>query len=475
MTYDVVVPTVGRPSLQAMLEGLASGGGPLPERVIVVDDRATPANALALDMPAALRDRLLVVNSGGRGPAAARNRGARQSRAEWIAFLDDDVLPPSGWREALVRDLAAAGKAVATQGRVRVPGDDPHEWVKGLESALWITADMAYRRDAFQRAGGFDERFPRAYREDSDLGMRLCAAGGRIAHGARWVEHPVPPSGPWKAVERQRGNADDALMLLLHGAGWPERAGAPRGMRRRHLLTAGLFAGGVLAAVTGHRRIGAASLAGWLGLTANLARKRRHLASSAVLPFAASWWWLFGLYRAWRVTRPPRAVLFDRDGTLVEDVPYNGDPTLVRPLPGARAALDRLRSAGLRIAMVTNQSGIARGLLSREQVDAVNRSVAAALGPLDATLVCEHGPDDGCACRKPEPGLVIEAARRLGVAPRHCAVVGDIESDVLAAERAGARGVLVPNGATRPEEIARAREVAWDLGQAVDRLLGRNA
>ena len=70
------------------------------------------------------------------------------------------------------------------------------------------------------------------------------------------------------------------------------------------------------------------------------------------------------------------AALFDRDATLVEDVPYNGDPAVVRPVPGARRALDRLRTAGLRIGVVSNQSGVARGLVTEEQVRAVNARVA---------------------------------------------------------------------------------------------------
>jgi histidinol phosphatase-like enzyme len=78
----------------------------------------------------------------------------------------------------------------------------------------------------------------------------------------------------------------------------------------------------------------------------------------------------------------PAAVLFDRDGTLVRDVPYNGDPSRVEPMPGARAALDRLRAAGVRTAVVSNQSGVARGLLTRDQVDAVNARVEEVLGPL---------------------------------------------------------------------------------------------
>ncbi|HYH31114.1 MAG TPA: HAD family hydrolase, partial [Pseudonocardia sp.] len=160
---------------------------------------------------------------------------------------------------------------------------------------------------------------------------------------------------------------------------------------------------------------------------------------------------------------------------LVVDVPYNGDPARVQPMPGAREALDRLRAAGVRLAVVSNQSGIARGLLSREQVDAVNGRIEALLGPLGPWLVCPHGPDDGCDCRKPAPGLVLQAAELLGVAPERCAVVGDIGADVEAARAAGARGVLVPTPRTRREEVHEAPEVAPDLASAVELLLGRAA
>jgi histidinol-phosphate phosphatase family protein len=164
-------------------------------------------------------------------------------------------------------------------------------------------------------------------------------------------------------------------------------------------------------------------------------------------------------------------VLFDRDGTLVVDVPYNGNPGRVQLVPGARAALARLRAAGLPVAVVSNQSGVARGLLTLADVAAVNRRVDALLGPLDAWLICPHGPDDGCACRKPAPGLVLQAAAALGVAPHECALIGDTAADVEAARAAGARAVLVPNGVTRPEEIRAAREVAPDIVTAVERLL----
>lgn len=164
-------------------------------------------------------------------------------------------------------------------------------------------------------------------------------------------------------------------------------------------------------------------------------------------------------------------MLFDRDGTLVHDRPYNGDPALVAPAPTAAAALAALREAGLPTAVVSNQSGIARGLLSPAAVEAVNERIEQLIGPVGPWLVCPHGPDEGCRCRKPAPGLVYDAATALGVPPTQCALIGDIGADVEAALAAGARPVLVPTAATRPEEIAAAPEVAADLLSAVRLLL----
>jgi histidinol-phosphate phosphatase family protein len=199
------------------------------------------------------------------------------------------------------------------------------------------------------------------------------------------------------------------------------------------------------------------------------------LVTSAVIPPAAVFWRLAGSWRHRRATAwdgRVRAVLFDRDGTLVHDVPYNGDPRLVRPVDGAAEALRRLRAAGVAVGLVTNQSGIGRGLISHDDADRVNARVAQLLGPFDTVQLCPHLPDAGCACRKPAPGMVLAAARELGVAPHQCLVVGDIGADVEAARAAGARAVLVPTPATRPEEVAAAGPVAATLPDAVDLVLG---
>lgn len=164
----------------------------------------------------------------------------------------------------------------------------------------------------------------------------------------------------------------------------------------------------------------------------------------------------------------PAAVLFDKDGTLVVDVPYNGDPNLVRPLPGAAELLGRLRAAGVRLGMVSNQSGVGRGRISGEQLSSVLARTTELLGPFDVVLACPHAEDVGCGCRKPQPGMVVLACHMLRVRPQDVVMVGDIGSDVIAAERAGATGVLVPRPETRPEEVAAAAFVARDLAEVGD-------
>lgn len=168
-----------------------------------------------------------------------------------------------------------------------------------------------------------------------------------------------------------------------------------------------------------------------------------------------------------------RAVLFDRDGTLVVDVPYNGDPGLVRTMPGAKAVLDELRARGLATGVLSNQSGVARGILTDADVANVNARIEELLGPFDVWEVCPHAAADGCACRKPAPGMVHSACRRLGIHAAEAALIGDIGSDVQAAEAAGAIGILVPTPVTRADEVNAARLVARDLAGAVDLLLER--
>jgi D-glycero-D-manno-heptose 1,7-bisphosphate phosphatase len=172
-----------------------------------------------------------------------------------------------------------------------------------------------------------------------------------------------------------------------------------------------------------------------------------------------------GAGMAERRTAPNRlrvqAVIFDRDETIVVDVPFNGDPSLVELAPNARELLDRLRAAGLPLAVVSNQSGIGRGFITQQQMEAVNQRIDELLGPFSGFFVCPHAPEDACDCRKPKPTLIFDAARALGVEPACCVVVGDRQSDVDAARNAGA----IPLKIDGPSGLARAVETIlyWTL------------
>jgi hypothetical protein len=287
-----------------------------------------------------------VLRTGGRGPAAARNAGWRAVGTEWVAFLDDDVVPGPGWTAQLARDLdGLAADVGASQGCIEVPlptdrrPTDVERGTAGLADARWITADMAYRRAALQRVGGFDERFGRAYREDADLALRVIAAGYHIVTGQRRTVHPVRPSGPLASVRAQRGNADDVLMRAVHGPDWRERAGVPRGRRRRHLATTATLACGVAGFATGRRALAVTGLCGYAVAVAEFAYARiapgprtpREIATmsvtSAVVPVAATYHWLRGWARVRALVETGSPLPIDVDG----DVPHAAERRVEQP------------------------------------------------------------------------------------------------------------------------------------------------
>ncbi|MFF5126708.1 glycosyltransferase family 2 protein [Streptomyces syringium] len=317
LAYAVVIPTLGRPSLTDCLRALDRGQGPRPARIVLVDDRPLEdCTPLPVTVPARLRDITDVVPGRAAGPAAARNAGWRAAAEPWIAFLDDDVLPGPTWAADLAADLAAAGaRTAAVQAHITVPLPEdrrPTDWERttaGLARARWITADMAYRRTALEESGGFDERFPRAFREDADLALRVLDAGWTITQGTRRTTHPVRPANRWVSLRTQAGNADDVLMNRLHGRTWWERAGAPRGRLPAHLAVSAAGAAALAAAAARRPRAAAGCGALWLAGCAEFAwariapgpRTGREVAvmaaTSVLIPPAAVLHWLRGLAR----------------------------------------------------------------------------------------------------------------------------------------------------------------------------------
>ena len=308
--YAVVVPTIGRASLVPLLRAIIDGSGPLPREIIVVNDRPEQP----LEVPS-WGELLRVIDGAGHGPAAARNRGWRATDADWVVFLDDDVLPNSGWRAALWDDLAVGTRVGAVSGRIHVPlpdGARPTDWqrqVSGLADAPWITADMAYRRAALAAVDGFYEGFTAAYREDTDLAVRVRGAGFDLVRGRRSTAHPVPATHWWISIARQRGNSDDALLRRRYGRRWHRVTGVPHGRRARHVLTTAAALLAVGSGLAGRRATATRAAAVWLALTAEFATRRilagprtraevvTMAATSSAIPPVATFHWLRGRWR----------------------------------------------------------------------------------------------------------------------------------------------------------------------------------
>jgi histidinol-phosphate phosphatase family protein len=148
-----------------------------------------------------------------------------------------------------------------------------------------------------------------------------------------------------------------------------------------------------------------------------------------------------------------RVIFLDKDGTLIEDLPYNVDPRRIRLAPGAREAVSTWAAQGWPIAIATNQSGVARGYFSLEELDAVARHLEEVVRGLGGTwagfYACPHLPEGvneygiDCDCRKPAPGLIRDAAAALGVRPAECWFIGDTWMDMAAGRAAGCRTILV--------------------------------
>lgn len=141
-----------------------------------------------------------------------------------------------------------------------------------------------------------------------------------------------------------------------------------------------------------------------------------------------------------------RAVFFDRDGTLMEDVHYCGDPALVHVYPGVREAIRQLREAGFRVFVVSNQSGIGRGLITEKQYRAVQDEFLRQAGEVDGSYYCADAPGVPSMRRKPEPGMVLEAAAEHGIELGASWFVGDKAVDVECGRRAGTKTIQVMTG-----------------------------
>jgi len=178
-----------------------------------------------------------------------------------------------------------------------------------------------------------------------------------------------------------------------------------------------------------------------------------------------------------RDAAPRRFVLLDRDGTINEEVGHLSHPDEIRLIPGSAEAIVRLRESGLGIVIITNQANVGRGLLSAQTLQEIHRRLVDVLATegaeVDGVLHCPHSPEVGCLCRKPAPGMAIDAAARFSFDPSHSFVVGDHAGDAGLGRAIGAITILVLTG-HGADERARAVDrglvdhVAPDLAAAAD-------
>jgi len=173
-----------------------------------------------------------------------------------------------------------------------------------------------------------------------------------------------------------------------------------------------------------------------------------------------------------------KLVVLDRDGTINEDsADYVRTPAALRPIPGSLEAIGRLTRGGWTVAVATNQSGLARGYFDTATLDAMHARLDALLAPhggrIDHYAICPHGPETGCACRKPKPGLLDAIGQRYRMSLAGVPVIGDSRRDLEAARAVGGRPILVRtgNGSDAAAALGAAVESYADLAAAVDALL----
>lgn len=311
---SVVVPTYRRTVLlRRCLNALVAQRLARPSyEILVVDDgrsNVTQSSVQSfarrlLNGPAV---RYLQPPFGAHGPAAARNVGWRAATGEIIAFTDDDTLPAQNWLAEGVRAMAEDIAAVA--GMVTVPLPlKPTDWDRNtarLQGAEFVTANCFVRRAVLEATGGFDERFTRAWREDSDLYFTLLEHRCKVAAApSALVVHPVRPAPRGASLKQQRNMFFDALLYKKHRTLYREKIAATPPIRYYVIVLSLAIA--IAALATGHFGAAVAASVAWLVLTVQFALRRlrgtsksRHhvvemLLTSAAIPVVAVYWRLAG-------------------------------------------------------------------------------------------------------------------------------------------------------------------------------------
>ncbi|ANQ84991.1 glycosyltransferase family 2 protein [Azoarcus olearius] len=314
---SVVVPTYQRPrQLLRCLHALFTQQG-VPGRVeiLVVDDARSPQQRSAVETYARRSGtratvRYLQPPEGARGPAAARNAGWRAARGEIIAFTDDDTIPAHDWLREGLRAMRPGVTAVWGDVIVPLPDypTDAERNTAGLDGAEFVTANCFVRRAALLAAGGFDERFKRPWREDSDLYFTLLEAHHAVIPApAAIVIHPARQAPPGTSIRQHRNLVFDALLYKKHRRLYRQKIAARPPLSYYLTVVAAFTAFGAL--LGGASTVAATAVGAWCALTLGLALRRLRgtslawhnvadiVVSSTVIPLVAVFWRLAGAVR----------------------------------------------------------------------------------------------------------------------------------------------------------------------------------
>lgn len=311
---SVVLPTYRRPQLldrclDALLEQDLCAQH---YELIVVDDAASDETRCQVERRACEAARTkhtlrYLCPLSGHGPAAARNAGWRAAVGAVIAFTDDDCMPEPGWLRAGLAAIEAG--ADGASGRLIVPlKERPTDYerdARNLESAEFVTANCFYCREALAAADGFDERFPVAWREDTDLQFRLLALGARLVRAPdAVVTHPVRPASWGVSLRQQRKSMYNALLYKKHPALYRERIQATPPWR--YYLIAATALAALAFSLRGRSRLALIALCLWSVLTGRFcvsrlggtSRRPAHIAemivTSVAIPPLSIFWRLRG-------------------------------------------------------------------------------------------------------------------------------------------------------------------------------------
>lgn len=307
---SVVIPTFRRPDLlqRCLTPLLKQTLDRTRYEIVVVDDGQTDdTRALVENLMLQTQGRPLLRYlrpQGTRGPAAARNCGWHAADGEVIAFTDDDTIPDVDW---LRQGLVAMGRdRAAVRGAVQVPVSGPltdhGRMTQGLEVAEFVTANCFVRRRALMEVNGFDERFLRAWREDSDLHFKLIEAYGEVSKASlAIVQHPVREAAFGISLKQQANMMFDALLFKKHPDLYKRKVGRLRAPASYYAIVGGTLLAPFLA-IGGHAAAAGALLLVALALIVQLAFKRLRgtartpehvmemLVTSAAIPFLSLFW-----------------------------------------------------------------------------------------------------------------------------------------------------------------------------------------